>query len=135
MRKIAFRALSRLDFTDVEQVANPLYDPKGRVTLTSFDGLRVDLVLYQPVGTDDIWFSYKATYDLSTAEEGKAGIVEAAPNNGEAEAAQLNASAAGWLFKAASDLKEALIRDQEGYLVPLPQQPVPQSDGGKPNES
>ena len=91
------RTLASLSLEDVQKTANPLAPPTGNVEVTTHDGLKVALILYDI--DDATWVQLSASYDATLADQGAAGQLPEAPADGAAEAVAFNDKTRGWLFK------------------------------------
>lgn len=108
------RVMSSFSFDDVRKLSNPLSDPVQTITLTTHDGLTITAAIFEMEGS--AWAKIDAVFDLEMRGEGESGILEAAPEDGEAEAAAIRGATAGWVFKLNSSDAEILRRARADFL-------------------
>jgi len=116
-------AASTLRVDDVRPAGElDLGAPKAVLTLETFDGLTVEMRLFE-TGDEmgDAWLDLRAAYALPVEEEGPERMPEA-PADGEAEAAQINARSEGWLFRIPSSKVGAITRKREEIVEPKPEE-------------
>jgi len=108
------RIISALSLDDVRRVNNPLSDPLQKATLTTHDGLTVTLTLFEL--EDSVWAQVTAIFDEGLRSTGVSGVLEAAPEDGEAEAATIRQKTNGWLYKLNSSDADVLKRTRADFL-------------------
>ncbi|MEX0299756.1 MAG: DUF4340 domain-containing protein [Kordiimonas sp.] len=110
------RIIAGLSFDDVRRLSNPLTDPVQTVTLSTHDGLAITATLFDMDG--HTWVQLSAAFDAEMRGEGTSGVLEAAPEDGEAEAASIRSSTDGWVFQLSSSDAEVLKRSRDEFLTP-----------------
>ena len=108
------RTLVGLSLEDVRKTANPLVDPVSTVEATTHDGLKLTLVMYEI--DDATWGQVTAVYDAALADQGAAGRLPEAPEDGAAEAASINEQTRGWLFKLSSFDADILRQNRADFV-------------------
>lgn len=106
------RLISELSFDDVRKVANPLVEPLRQVTAKTYDGLTLTLTLFEMEG--GTWAQVDASY---TPDEGEAGMLPDAPEDGEGEAAAIADKTRGWLFLLSEYDAGVLKRTRKDFLL------------------
>lgn len=91
------RIVSSLNFEDVRPLNNPLSEAMSLVEFTTYDGLGLKVSLYEFDG--EIWAQINAEFDTELQNEGTAGSLPAAPNDGAAEAQEIMNAVRGWVFR------------------------------------
>ena len=110
------RLVSDLAFEDVRALANPLSEAMSVAEFSTYDGLSLKLSLYDFDG--GIWVQLGAEFDVALQNEGKGGILPAAPADGSAEAQAIISAARGWFFKL-SDADAAILQQKRvDFLAP-----------------
>ncbi|GHF10722.1 hypothetical protein GCM10017044_00500 [Kordiimonas sediminis] len=124
------RVLTSLQVEDVQKLSNPIVDPVTSIALTTFDGLDIDFAIYQL--EESFWLQVRPSYDPAKLEQ-DASVSDAvsdaavdaetvaqefpgAPQDGAAEAAELTADTAGWLYKLSPADAVVLLRDRSEYV-------------------
>jgi len=110
------RLVSALSFTDVRALSNPLSEALSVVEFSTYDGLALKLALYDFDGA--IWAQLAANFDVALQNEGKGGVLPAAPADGGAEALEITNSARGWIFKLSEADRQILQRKRADFLAP-----------------
>ncbi len=108
------RVISSFSFDDVRKLSNPLSDPVQTATLTTHDGLTITTEIFEMEGS--VWAKFVAAFDIEMRGEGESGVLVAAPEDGEAEAAAIRDMTAGWVFKLNSSDAEVLRRARADFL-------------------
>ncbi len=108
------RTLASLSLEDVQKTANPLAQPVGNVEITTHDGLKLTLTLYDINAAT--WAQISAVYDAALADQGVAGQLPDAPADGAAEAEAFNDKTRGWLFKLSDFDAEILKKNRTDFV-------------------
>lgn len=109
------RIISSLSFEDVQAVTNPLADAAGLLELSSHDGLSMTVKLFVLEGAH--WAQLSAEFSADERNEGEAGELQEAPEDGVAEVAAINEATRGWLFKLSEADAKILLRKREDFLA------------------
>jgi len=92
--------------------------PRATARLETFDGLTLDLVLFDTGNeTGTAWVALDAAYEMPSGEDVPEQMPDA-PEDGQAEADELNERAAGWLFRLPSAKVGALTRERAEIVEP-----------------
>ncbi len=110
------RIIAGLSFEDVRKLSNPLTDPVQTATMSTHDGLTITATLFDMDG--HTWVQLDAAFDEEMRGEGASGVLEAAPEDGEAEAVAIRSMTEGWVFQLSSSDAEVLKRSRDEFLKP-----------------
>lgn len=108
------RVISSLSFDDVKALANPLVEAVSTLELSTYDGLSMLVKLYEI--EDGYWAQLSAAFDADARNQGAAGELQGAPEDGVAEAAAINELTRGWLFKMSEADARVLLRKRANFL-------------------
>ncbi len=108
------RTLARLSLLDVQQTTNPLMEPAASGGFITHDGLQVSFTLFE--SGNDKWIQLAADHNSDQASEGATGTLPDAPEDGAAEAQELNAKLRGWLFKISDFDANILMQTRADFV-------------------
>jgi len=110
----AIGVIGTLAFTDVERLANPISEPVSSGEIKTDDGLTLTFNIFESGGAN--WMQINASYNDRDRNNGPAGILDGAPENGEAEAQSIRDHVNGWLFRLEDSAASLLKRPSADYL-------------------
>lgn len=114
VRNAAVRVMANLEIDDVQKLNNPLAEPLSSATFKTHDGLVLNVTIFDYQGGS--WLQLEASYDPDLRNDGDAGMLEGAPEDGAAEAAAINARTSGWLFKISDNASMELSKKKTDFI-------------------
>lgn len=108
------RTLVRLSLLDVQQTTNPLMEPAASGAFITYDGLRVSFTLFE--SGNDKWIQLAAEHSPDQVSEVATGVLPDAPEDGVAEAQELNTRLRGWLFKISDFDANILMQTRADFV-------------------
>ena len=116
---MVFTTMGLRNVRPAAEIAN--HEPLAHVHMETFDGLGIDLDLVKTGDeTGDAWATLAATYTPPADEAEGPRVMPNAPEDGAAEAAEINARTRGWAFRLPSSSVISLSRHRDDLVEAKP---------------